>query len=52
MGSVAQIVKDSLSNSMVLVDVDKQAPLSDLPHDELVFLQRSLEAARFVAHLV
>ena len=48
-GSVAQIVGDSLRDSMVLVAWHEQAHTSDLPHDELAFLQRRPEAARLAA---
>ena len=37
-GSVAQIERDSLCDSMVLVSGYEQTHTSDLPHDELAFL--------------
>ena len=51
-GSVAQIVRDSLRDSKVLVGLHEQAHTSDLPHDELARLQFRPEAARFAADLV
>ena len=37
-GSVAQITKDSLRDSKVLVGLHEQTHTPDLPHDELAFL--------------
>jgi hypothetical protein len=37
-GSVAQIVRDSLRNSIMLVGVDEKTHTSDLSHDELAHL--------------
>ena len=51
-GSVAQIVRDSLRDSTVLVGLHEQTHTPDLPHDELAFLQRRPEAARIAADLV
>ena len=51
-GSVAQIARDSLRDSTVLVGVDEQAHTSDLPHDELALLQRRPQAAWIVVDLV
>ncbi len=51
-GSVAQIVGDSLFDSMVLVGVHEQTHPSDLPHDQLAFRQCRPEAARLAADLV
>lgn len=51
-GSVAQIVRDSLRDSMVLVGAHEQAQPPDLPHDELAILECFPETARFAADLV
>ena len=51
-GSVAQIFRDSLRDSKVLVGLDEQAHTSELSHDELAHLQCCAEAARIAAYLV
>ena len=47
--SVAQIARDSLRDSKVLVGLHEQAHTSDLSHDELARLQFRPEATRFAA---
>lgn len=51
-GSVAQIVRDSLCDSKVLVGLHEQTYIPDLWHNELAFLQFCPEAAWFAADLV
>ena len=51
-GSVAQIVREALRGSKVLVGVPEQVHTSVLPHDKLAFLQFRLEAARIFADLI
>ena len=51
-GSVAQIFRDSLRDSKVLVGLDEQAHTSELSHDELAHLQCCAEAAWIAAYLV
>jgi hypothetical protein len=49
---VAQIVRDSLCDSEVLVGLHEQTYIPDLSHNELAFLQFCPEAAWFAADLV
>lgn len=51
-GSVAQIGRDPLFDSMMVVAEPEQTRTFDLPHDELAALQRHPEAARLPADLV
>ena len=50
-GSVAQIGRDSLRVSRVLVVLPEQARTPDLPQDELALVQRGAEAARIALHI-